>query len=199
MPSLNFNYEHPPFEKTIQLYGDRAGGQGNFEFAGLAVIDKVKVVLLKGNQQSLEQPADWRRFLRLINLAQRLEKPVLLWNLSIVHVAANQHYTSLALGTAIKDTKLQLLQIPQPIVTFFDETYEWNTAVQELGWADGAVIVRHDKEEELPALPNLKVVSEQTDISKQILELLQKLSKVPSEELVANRLRSFSLPTEIQS
>ena len=202
MSSLNFNYHHPPFEKTIQLYGDRAGGQGNFEFAGFAELKEAKIVLLKGNTESLEQPADWRRFLRLINLAQRLEKPILLWNLPLVHTANIQHPTSLALGNAIQNTKLQLLKLPQPIITFLDSNYKWNDLIIELGWADGYVIVKSAKEELTAMLKlkrqNLKIVCEQVEAPQQILDILRKVSKISREELVANRLESFSLSIENQ-
>lgn len=202
MSSLNFNYEHSPFQKTIQLYGDRAGGQGNFEFAGLADLKEAKVVLLKGNAGSLQQPADWRRFLRLTNLAQRLEKPILLWNLPLVQIATIHHSTSLALGNAIQNTKLQLLKLPQPIITLFNSDYKWNDLIRELGWADGCVIVKPEKEK-LSALSklkrhNLKIVSDQDDIPQQILDLLRKVSKISREELVANRLESYSLFIENQ-
>ena len=196
MPSNVPNSLHLSFNKTIQLYGDRAGGQGDFEFAGFAELKEAKIVLLKGNTESLEQPADWRRFLRLINLAQRLQKPVLLWNLPLVHIATVQHATSLALGNAIQNTKLQLLKLPQPIIAFFDSDYEWNDLIAELGWADGCVIVKSEKEK-LSALSklkrqNLKIVREQDDVPQQILGILQELSKIDREELVVTRLESFS-------
>lgn len=204
MLSLNFNLELPPFEKAIQLYGDRAGGQGNFEFAGLADLKESKVVLLKGNTKSLEQPADWRRFLRLTNLAQRLSKPLLLWNLPLIHITTTQHTISLTLGSAIQNTKMQLLKLPQPIITVFDGNYNWSDIIaKELGWVDGGVVVK-PKKEVLSTFPNLekqnlKIVCEKSDISKQILKLLQEVSQVNSEELIANRLGSFPLPTKIQS
>lgn len=199
MSSLNFNH-HFPFEKTIQLYGDRAGGQGNFEFAGFAEMKEAKVVLLKGNTESLKQPADWRRFLRLINLAQRLEKPVLLWNLPLIHIATIQHPTSLALGNVIQNTKLQLLKLQQPIITFYDSNYEWNDLIAELGWVDGCVIVKPEKEN-LSALSklkrqNLKIVREQDDILQHILDVLQEVAKISGEELLVTRLESFSLSIE---
>ena len=203
MSSFNFDLELPPFEKAIQLYGDRAGGQGNFEFAGFAKLKESKVVFLKGNAKSLEQPADWRRFFRLTNLAQRLNKPLLLWNLPLIYIATAQHPISLTLGSAIQNTKMQLLKLPQPIITVFDGNYNWNDIIiKELGWADGCVVVKPEKEV-LSACPNLEkqnlnFICEKSDISKQILKLLQELSKINSEELIAHRLEAFSLPIENQ-
>ncbi len=201
MQSLNFNYQHPPFEKTIQLYGDRAGGQGNFDFAGLAELRDIQVVLLKGNSDSLIQPADWRRFLRLINLAQRLKKPIVLWNLSIVNVISNQYHTSLALGTAIHDTTLRLLRIPYPIISIFDENYIRMSVVdKELGWMDGKVIVKPDEEifteESELKQENLKIVGTSSEISNQIIDLIRLLSNIDQDVLIGNRLESFHLYTE---
>ncbi len=203
MSSLNFNYECPPFKKTIELYGDRAGGQGNFEFAGLADLNEVKVVLLKGNAESLEQPADWRRLFRLITLAQRLNKPLVIWNLPLTHIATTHHPISLALGTTIQNTKIQLLKLSQPIIAVFDDNYNWsNIIIKEIDWADGCVIVKREKEE-LSVFPNLKkqnlnIVNEKSDIPKQILKLLQEVSKINSEELIGNRLGSIFPPNENQ-
>lgn len=195
MSSLNFDYKHPLFEKTIQLYGDRVGGQGNYEFAGLAVLKQTKVILLHGNPQSLEQPADWRRFQRLINLAQRLKKPVVLWNIHLENAAKTQHNTSLTLATAIQNTKIRLLKMELPIMAVYDDAYGWDTELGRIGWVDRCIIVKQDKVGWHNSVNSkqhtLKVVCEQNEISEQIKELLNELSKKPSEELVMNRLQSL--------
>ena len=190
------------FSKTIQLYGDRAGGQGNFDFAGLAELQTMKFVLLIGNPHSLEQPADWRRFLRLLHLAKRLHKPVLLWNLPFTQNTSVEIPISLELGTAIKNSKMQLLKLPQPIISVYDETNNLDDVIQGMRWGDGAIVVKPEKGELLAALnperQKLKIVCKQADIPVQILELLKEVSMIGSKELVANRLASFSLHTEIQ-
>ncbi len=185
-----------PFSKTIQLYGDRSGGQGNFEFAGFAELQDVKLVVLKGNDESLEQPSDWRRLVRLILLAQRIEKPVLLWNLPLYKKANNENPTLLPLGTAIQNAKMQLLKLQQPIIKVFDEKYNCNDAFLELGWGDGMVVVISEEDEKpLKKLKqvNLKTVRKQADITEQILNLLHALTKTSGTELVSNRIQSFSL------
>ncbi len=186
--------------KAIQLYGDRAGRRGNFKFAGLAELQSAKVVLLQGDVESLYQPADWRRCLRLVTLADRLKKPLVFWNLPLVRIATTQHPTSLALGTAIQKAEVQLLKFPHPILTVFDQEYELQNAIQELGWGDGTVLVK-PPEVDLPELPdvqqsNVKIVYRQADVPAQIVELLQDLSEIPGTELVANRLESLRLLTE---
>ena len=201
MSSLNFNYQHTPFNKTIQLYGDRTSGQGNFKFAGLAELHGIKLVLLQGNTNSLEQPADWRRFLRLIHLAQRINKPVLLWNIPLLHIATTQHI-SLALSTVIQNVRIQLFKLPLPIITVFDENYEFNLAIHEIEWSDGSVIVK-DESDKLPNLSNIKgrnlrTADYQTDIVPHILDLLQKFSQIPGEKLVNNRLESLHYPIDFQ-
>ncbi|MXV78759.1 hypothetical protein F4X73_13415 [Candidatus Poribacteria bacterium] len=197
MSSLNFNYKHPLFEKTIQLYGDRVGGQGNYEFAGLAELNNTKVILLHGNTNSLEQPADWRRFQRLINLAQRLKKPVVLWNIHLENAATTQHQTSLALATAIQNTKIQLVKMQLPIIAVYDDAYGWDTESGKIGWVDGCIIVKQDK----VGIQNhtnskertLKGVCKENEISEQIKKLLNELSKKPSEKLVTDRLQSLGV------
>ncbi len=196
MKPINSNFKIiPPFNKTIQLYGDRSGGQGNFEFAGLAEIQEKKVVLLKGNDESLKNPSDWRRLVRLILLAQRIKKPVLLWNLPLTHMANNQHPIPLVLGAAIQNAKIQLIKLQQPIVKVFDENIEWNDAMQELELGDGVIIVKPEKTNSIPSekleRKKLKIVSKQTEITNEIINLLQELTTGPIVELVNNRLQTL--------
>ena len=197
MSKLNFNFQHPLFKKTIQLYGDRVGGQGNFEFAGLAEVNETKIILLYGNAQSLEHPADWRRFLRLTHLAQRLKKPVVLWNINIKQAATTQHQTSLALATAIQNSKMRLLRLLHPIITVYDDDYEWDNYNEEIGWTDGYVIVEHNEGRLPTALninqPNIELVSRPNDIPMQIVKLLNEVSKKTEEELLKNRFQSLSV------
>lgn len=198
MQSLNFNYQHKPFDKTIQLYGDRAGGQGNFEFAGLAELQTEKFVLVIGNPQSLEQPADWRRLQRLLRLAKRIHKPMLLWNLLFTRNDSLETPTSLELGTAIKTTKMQLLRLPQPIISVYDEVIGLDNETYRKRWGDGTIVAISDEEnvqkEELLKANNLYLVSKQTDIPKKISELLDEYSKIKVSELVANRLERVRDP-----
>lgn len=198
MSSLNFNYNHNHFTKTIQLYGDRAGGEGNFEFAGLAELQNQKILLVHGNIQSLEETHDWRRLNRLIKLAQRLNLPATFWNLPILQSAAKLYNTSLALGTVISDIQTELLRYPNPIISVFDEDYAWKNSLEEYELVDGLVIVVPNKQKpsELSMLKqnHLKIIHKQEDLQMEILTLLQELSKITIEELINCRLESFNIP-----
>ncbi len=196
MSSLNFEYQHPLFDKTIQLYGDRVGGEGNFEFGGLAKLNQTKVVLLHGNPQSLLQPTDWRRFQRLINLADRLKKPIVLWNIHIENAATNQHHTSLTLARVIQNTKIQLLKTEQPIITVYDHLYELNTEVRKSVWEDALIIAKQHitkkhNEESQSRQHTLEIVCEKDAISEQLVKLLDELSRIPIDELKTDRIQSF--------
>ena len=198
MSSLNFNYNHNHLTKTIQLYGDRAGGQGNFEFAGLAELQNQKILLVHGNTQSLEETHDWRRLNRLIKLAQRLDLPVTFWNLPILQSAIKLYNTSLALSTVISDIQTELLRFPNPIISVFDRSYVWKDSLEECESVDGSVIVVPNKQKpsELLRLKqnHLKIIHKQEDLQMEILTLLQELSKVSTEELINRRLESFNIP-----
>ncbi len=196
MASLNFDYQHPFFDKTIHLYGDRVGGQGNFEFAGIAELNQTKVILLHGNPQSLLQPTDWRRLQRLINLSERLKKPVVLWNIHIQNAATTQHHTSLTLATVIQNTKIQLLKMQQPIVAVYDHLYQWDTEIGKSVWGDGSIIVKQHKdrqhhEERQSKQHTLEIYCEKDAISEHLVKLLHQLSRKPIEELTTDRLQSF--------
>lgn len=192
MSLLNFDYQHPLFHKTIQLYGDRVGGQGNFEFAGIAELNQTKLILVHGNPQSLVQPADWRRLQRLTSLAERLKKPVVLWNIHIENAATMQHHTSLTLATVIQNTKIQLLKMQQPIVAVYDHLYEWDTEVGKSAWGDGFIIAKQYNEERQSKQHTIEIVCQKDAISEQVEKLLDELSKKPIEELTTDRIQSLS-------
>ena len=180
------------FNKTIQLSGDRAGGQGNFDFAGLAELQTIKVVLLKGNPQSLEQPADWRRFHRLLCLAQRLQKPVLLWNLLLTQNETLENPKSLELGTTIKSTKMQLLKLPQPIISVYDETIGLDNEFVRISWGDGTIIVLSNEEkvqrEKMLNDSNYHIVDKTSELANKISDLLEGYSEIEVNELFAKRI-----------
>lgn len=195
MQSLDFNFQQEPFDRTIQLYGDRAGGQGNFDFAGLAKIQTMKFVLLIGNPQSLEQPADWRRFLRMLHLAKRLQKPVLLWNLPHTQNTSVEIRTTLEMGTEIKKTKLQLLKLPQPIISVYDDTIELDGTIQGMSWGDETIVVLSNEEtvqrEKTVNNNNLHFVSNTSDFKEMISDILDEYSGKKASQLVEKRLERY--------
>ena len=198
MSSLNFSYNHNQFTKTIQLYGDRAGGEGNFEFAGLAELQNQKLLLVHGNVQSLEETHDWRRLYRLIKLAKRLNLPATFWNLPIYKSATKLYNTSLALGTAISDIQTEILRFPHPIISVFDGSYDWRDGLEDYKPLDGSVIVLQDKqihpEPSKFKQNHLKIIHKQEDLQMEIRKLLQELSMISTEELISHRLDSFNIP-----
>ena len=195
MASNTAKYPQSPFTQAIELYGDRAGSKGKFRFAGLAWIQATKVILVQGDTQGLDSPADWRRLLRLVTLAHRLKKPVVLWNLPVVRIATTQQPTSLALARAIQNTELALLKLPQPILTVFDDFRDVTTAHPELGWNDGVVLLQ-PPDALLPefSTQKVKVAHRPEDIAPQISELLQQAAAMPATQLVANRLQALHSP-----
>ncbi|RKU27724.1 hypothetical protein C6495_15705 [Candidatus Poribacteria bacterium] len=175
--------------KAIELYGDRAGSRGTFQFAGLAWLQTEKVVLMHGDVQSLAKPAEWRRFHRLATLAHRLKKPMVLWNLPVVREPS----ASLALASAIQQTELQLVNLPHPILTVFDGTIAWDAV--ELALGDGAVLTKpmHDEDAALPLRQHVKIAERADDIPAHLSALLCHLSEIPAEELMENRRETLRL------
>lgn len=202
MSSNIAEYPQPPFTQAIKLYGDRAGSKGTFRFAGLAWIQDTKVILVQGDAQSLNGAAEWRCFLRLTILAHRLKKPIVLWNLPIVHIATVQRRTSLDCAQAIQNAELELLKLPHPIITVFDEAYDCTYAYPELIWNDGVVLVA-PPDTQFSEHEKVKITQRPTDIASAILELLCQVEPIPASELVKNRQESLRFAaksrTEISS
>lgn len=177
------------------LYGDRAGSKGTFRFAGFAWIQDTKVILVQGDAQSLSSAAEWRCFLRLTTLAHRLKKPIILWNLPVVHIATTQRQTSLDFAQAIQNAELELLKLPHPIITVFDETYNLTYTPPELIWHDGVVLVA-PSDSQPSELEKVKVVQRPTEIASAILELLRQAEEIPTTEVVENRQGSLRFLVE---
>ena len=190
MSANTSKYPQPPFTQAIALSGDRAGSKGIFQFAGFAWIYDTKVILVQGNVQSLKTPPEWRQLLRLINLAHRLKKPIVLWNLPVVDIATRQRKTSLANTQAIQNTELALLRLPYPIITVFDETYEGTYPSLELSWNDGILLVA-PLDTQLSQSEKVKIAQCSTEIASAILELLSQAEAIPTAELIANRSTSL--------
>ena len=188
-------YPQPPFTHAIQLYGDRAGSKGTFGFAGFAWIQHIKVILVQGDAQSLKSAAEWRCFLRLIALAHRLKKPIVLWNLPVVHIATTQRQTSLDFAQAIQNAELELLKLPHPIITVFDETYDLTSAPPELVWNDGVVLVA-PLGLQFSEPQKVRIVQLPTEIATAILELLYQAEAMPTAELVKNRQETLRFLVE---
>ena len=179
-------YPQPPFTQAIALSGDRAGSKGTFQFAGFAWIDDTKVILVKGDMQNLKTPPEWRQLLRLISLAHRLKKPIVLWNLPVVYIATKQRKISLANTQAIQNAELALLKLPHPILTVFDESYNGTYPLPEPIWNDGVVLVG-SSDIQLPESEKVKVAQDPTEIASAILELLYQAETIPATKLIAHR------------
>ncbi len=185
-------YPQPPFTQAIALSGDRVGSKGTFQFTGFAWISETKLVLAQGDAKSLKTPQGWRQLLRLINLARRLKKPIILWNLPIVHIAAKQRKTSLADTQAIQDVELALLKLPYPIITVFDETCHGIYPSKKPVWNEGVVFLG-SSDIQLDGSEKVKIVQRPTEIASAILELLCQVEAVPTIELIGNRSASLRI------
>lgn len=197
MLANTLKYPQPPFTQAIQLYGDRSGSKGTFEFAGFAWIQHTKVMLVQGNEQSLNGASEWRCLLRLIALAHRLKKPIVLWNLPVAYIAKMQRKTNLACARAIQRTELELLRLPYPVITVYDRVNHTDHDPRELIWNDGVVLVA------LPDAPSseqekVKIAAHPTDIAPAILELLSQAETIPATELVKNRREALHFLVEIE-
>lgn len=191
-PRGNTEAKTPPFTQAIALSGDRAGSKGVFQFAGFAWIYDTKVTCVQGDTQSLKTPQGWRQLLRLIRLARRLKKPIILWNLPIIHIATKQRKTSLADTQAIQNVELALLKLPHPIITVFDETYDATYLPWELIWSDGVVYIGSPDIQSSQS-EKVKIVQRPTEIASAILELLSQAEAVPTIELIENRSAALQM------
>ena len=173
--------------RFIELYGDRTEGIGDDIHAGLAWIDKAKFVLVAGADTPTLRPPSWRRISRMFDLAQQLNKPLLLWDIPFQTDIASPT-TTLLHRSAAQNSQLQLLKLPVPIIGVFD------TMALEPDFApiDAAVLIQQG-ETDLQGEPSptlVKVADDPSGLKSDILELLSHLSTLPVERLVDQRLNN---------
>ena len=178
--------------RFIELYGDRTEGIGDEIHAGLAWIDETKFVLIGGGDTTTPQPPSWRRIARLVNLAQQLKRPLLLWDPPFQTDITSP--TTLLHRSAAQNSQLQLLKLPVPTIGVFDAlALEPNSAP-----IDAAVLVRQGEADPQPETsPTLvKVADDPSGLKSDILELLDQLSTLPVETLMDQRLNGLRQAVE---
>ena len=184
--------ESKQFQNTIhrfiELYGDRTEGIGEEVHAGLAWIDETKFVLIGAAETTTPQPPSWRRISRLLDLAQQLNRPLLLWDPPFQTDITSP--TTLLHRSAARNSQLQLLKLSVPIIAVFEAlALEPNVAP-----IDAAVLVQQGEAGPQPETSPIlvKVADDPSGLKSDILELLSHLSTLSVERLVDQRLSSIS-------
>ena len=171
--------------RFIELYGDRTEAMGDEIYAGLAWIDQTKFVLIGGDEDAAFKPATWRRVSRLFELAQELRRPVLLWDAPF-QADMTAPTSSLHHRSAAQNTQRHLLKLTVPVIGVFDKLrLEPNCAP-----IDAFVLLQSEPQpsadETCPIL--VKVAEDASHLKSNILELVSRLSALPGETLVHQRL-----------
>lgn len=183
--------ESKQFQNTIhrfiELYGDRTEGIGDDIHAGFAWIDETKFVLIAGADTPTLQPPSWRRISRMFDLAQQLNKPLLLWDIPFQIDLTGSN--TLLHRSAAQNSQLQLLKLPVPIIGVFDAM----ALEPDFVPIDATVLLQQRgtdlQQETSPTL--VKVADDPSGLKSDILELLSRLSTLPVEQLVEQRLNSI--------
>ena len=171
--------------RFIELYGDRTEGMGDEIYAGLAWIDQTKFVLIGGDEDGAFKPATWRRVSRLFDFAQELRRPVLLWDAPF-QADMSAPTSSLHHRNAAQNTQRHLLKLTVPIIGVFDKL----RLEPDCAPIDAAVVLQSEPQpsadETSPIL--VKVAEDTSHLKSDILELASRLSALPGETLVHQRL-----------
>ena len=187
--------------RFIELYGDRTEGTGDEIHAGLAWIDEAKFVLIGGADTPTLQPPSWRRISRLFNLAEQLQRPVLLWDVPFQTDIANPTDTLLH-RSAAQNNQLHLLKLPVPIIGVFDEfPLQLDFAVLDAAILSqqGDAVSQPQPSEGETSSTLIKVTDNPSHLKSDILELLNHLAALPVEKLVDQRLEGLRRTVEANS
>ena len=184
--------------RFIELYGDRTEGTGDEIHAGLAWIDETKFVLIAGADTTTLQPPSWRRISRLFNLAEQLQRPVLLWDVPFQADMTNPTDTLLH-RSAAQNSQLHLLKLPVPVIGVFDEF----PLQLDFAGVDAAILLQQGDADSQPPPSEgetsstlIKVTDNPSHLKSDILELLTHLSSLPVEKLVHQRLEGLRRTAE---
>ena len=171
--------------RFIELYGDRTEAMGDEIYAGLAWIDQTKFVLIGGDEDAAFKPATWRRVSRLFDLAQELRRPVLLWDAPF-QADMTVPTSSLHHRSAAQNTQRHLLKLTVPVIGVFDKLH----LEPDCAPIDAVVLLQSEPQpsadETSPIL--VKVAEDASHLKTNILELVSRLSALPGETLVHQRL-----------
>ena len=171
--------------RFIELYGDRTEGMGDEIYAGLAWIDQTKFVLIGGDEDAAFKPATWRRVSRFFDFAQELRRPVLLWDAPF-QADMTAPTSSLHHRSAAQNTQRHLLKLTVPIIGVFDKL----RLEPDCAPIDAVVLLQSERQpsadETCPIL--VKVAEDASHLKSNILELVSRLSALPGETLVHQRL-----------
>ena len=180
----------------IELYGDRTEGTGDEIHAGLAWLDETKFVLIAGADTTTLQPPSWRRISRLFNLAEQLQRPVLLWDVPFQADMTNPTDTLLH-RSAAQNSQLHLLKLPVPVIGVYDKF----PLQLDFAGVDAAILLLQGDSQPPPSEGEasstlIKVTDNPSHLKSDILELLTHLSSLPVEKLVHQRLEGLRRTAE---
>ena len=171
--------------RFIELYGDRTEAMGDEIYAGLAWIDQTKFVLIGGDEDGAFKPATWRRVSRLFDFAQELRRPVLLWDAPF-QADMTAPTSSLHHRSAAQNTQRHLLKLTVPVIGVFDKL----RLEPDCAPIDAVVLLQSEPQpsadETSPIL--VRVAEDASHLKSNILELVSRLSALPGETLVHQRL-----------
>ena len=184
--------------RFIELYGDRTEGTGDEIHAGLAWIDETKFVLIAGADTTTLQPPSWRRISRLFNLAEQLQRPVLLWDVPFQADMTSPTDTLLH-RSAAQNSQLHLLKLAVPVMGVYDKF----PLQRDFAGVDAAILLQQG-DAVLQPTPSethtsstlIKVTDNPSHLKSDILELLTHLSSLPAEKLVHQRLEGLRRTAE---
>ena len=175
-------------DRFIEISGDRTGELGESIDTGLVWIGGNKVVCIADSRAAGRRtPADWRRASRIVGVARRLRKPLLLWNLSFHH--GTEQMPNLAAEQAARDGQQDIIQFPFAIISVIEDARKNAFSTVELALPDGIVFV--DGAEtlcgHLTISPRTIVASSAEDVASGISGLLVQIAPIPANELVSQR------------
>jgi len=184
-------YVPAQIERLIKLHGDRAGQASDSICSGLVWIQNTKMILVKDSGTSkVHCPGSWRQLSRLVNLAEQLRRPVLLWNVCLGAAKENAGSIALEVADVIQNGRRNLLRFPAPIISIFDDTPCAQLLECELVIADGAVLVDEaDKVNQYLSISHrIRSAGCYAEIEAAILGLLTEISAIPVAQMVSERI-----------
>ena len=183
------------FDRFIELRGDRTESAGTAITGGLGWLRDTRVVAIAAEQQPVLQPAALRRLIRLLYIAERFQRPVVLWEMRLF-VTPDRGGNLLVVDT-LRQARTQLSELSVPVIAILGASTKLPTWV-DAATADGVVLAsppENPLDQSTKALKfNLQSANTTRQIQTATIALLQQASKIPSEariRLRVSRLRAL--------
>jgi len=178
------------FDKFIELHGDRVHGETKQVCCGLGWIEKQKFISILHNHCDVNNLSiGYRKSLRMLKLAEQLEKPVL-WCVQNIEISVSS--LSLDLLNNINKNITTVMDLKVPIIGVFYPS-AIKSAMVNMNIVDYAILLANN--EIIPDSIDMEIINpnELSVLRSHLIKKVSEISRVSSSDLINERIKRINL------